>query len=162
MVHGYQITGFHFDVVFKDLENASNVDVQFQSISGLSVDYEMETIKEGGENWFEHVIPTRTKYPDLILKRGIIRPKDSGLTVWCQKAFDNMEFKPINLDVRLLNQEHQPLLLWKVFHAYPKSWKFSDLSAEKGEILIETMELNYNFFRMDEPGGKRMSKDPVR
>lgn len=149
MINGYQITGFHFKVSFNDLEGNTESDIQFQSVSGLNVQYDTESYKEGGENRFEHVVPTRSKYSDLVLKRGIFRPGDSGITQWCKNAFDNMQFKPLNLEVILLDQEHEPLLQWNVVHAYPKNWKLSDLNAEKGEVLIETFELNYNYFIMN-------------
>ena len=158
MVNSYQITNFHFNVTFQGLSDGANTDMQFQSVSGLNVQYDTESFKEGGENRFEHVIPTRAKYSDLVLKRGIFRPNDSGITKWCKKAFDNMEFEPLNLDVALLNQNHEPLLLWKIVHAYPKNWKLADFNAEKGEVLIETFELNYNYFTMIEPNGDRIPK----
>ena len=79
----YPPVGFHFKVEFQDIENRTN-DHQFQSVSGLSVDLETEEIAEGGENRFKHKIPVRTKYPNLVLKRGLLI--DSGLIEWCKKA----------------------------------------------------------------------------
>ena len=34
---------------------------------------------------------------------------------------------------------------------WPKGWKMGELNAEKGEILIETLELNYNRFEFKDP-----------
>lgn len=144
MKRDYQFVGFHFSVSF-GLAGAGE-DIKFQSVSGLNVQLDTESIKEGGENRFEHVIPVRSKSTDLVLKRGLLRTKESGLTKWCQNAFDNLKFEPTDIVVQLLNEEHQPLVIWKVVHAWPKSWKLGDLNADKGEVLIETFELNYNFF----------------
>ena len=41
-------------------------------MSGLSVEYDVEEFKEGGENRFTHKLPVRTKYADLVLKRGML------------------------------------------------------------------------------------------
>ena len=144
MAKDYQFVGFHFSVDF-GLEGSKD-EIMFQSVSGLNVQLDTESIKEGGENRFEHVMPVRSKSSNLVLKRGLYRPKESVVTKWCQNAFDNMVFKPTNLVVTLLNEKHEPLVLWKVIHAWPKNWKLGDLNAEKGEVLIETLELNYNFF----------------
>ena len=57
-----------------------------------------------------------------------------------------MKIEPINLDIVLLNENHEPLMKWKVIHAWPVSWKFGELNAEKSEVLLETLELNYNRF----------------
>lgn len=145
----YQTVGFHFRVIFTGLGNMRKpFDVRFQSVTGLDVQLETENIKEGGENRFEHVVPTRTSYSDLVLKRGLLSPKTkSGLTSWCQRAFDNYDIMPINLEVHLLNESHDVMMKWEVVHAWPKNWKLGELNAERSEVLIETLELNYNYCR---------------
>ncbi len=141
----YQNVGFHFRVRFIGLGDQKEIDIRFQSVTGLDVQIDTETIKEGGENRFEHVLPSRRKYSDLVLKRGLLPPASkSALTMWCKDAFDNFNVKPINLEVYLLNQNHNPMMKWEVNHAWPKNWKLGELNAERGEVLIETLELNYN------------------
>src|SRR5689334_10102889 len=89
----YQTTNFHFRVQFnapagkrakisKTMEKlpSNAFDILFQSVSGLDSTLETETVKEGGENRFEHVIPVRRKYGPLILKRGLLSPTESKLT----------------------------------------------------------------------------------
>ncbi len=143
----YQTVSFHFRVVFGFSERQT-FDVRFQSVTGLDVQMETEAIKEGGENRFEHVVPTRTKYSDLVLKRGLLSPAaKSGLTKWCLDAFDNYNIQPVNLEVHLLNEKHDPIMKWDVVHAWPKNWKLGELNAERSEVLIETLELNYNYCR---------------
>jgi phage tail-like protein len=116
------------------------------------VSYDTEQIKEGGENRFEHVIPTRTKCSPLVLKRGLLKPSDSGLTRWLQKAFNDEEIDTIEtVVVKLLNEEHKPLMLWTINNVWPRSWKMGELNAEQGAVLIETLELNYNRLILSEP-----------
>ncbi len=40
---------------------------------------------------------------------------------------------------------------WEIIHAWPKKWKFGELNAERSEVLVETIEFNYNFFKFVEP-----------
>jgi phage tail-like protein len=104
-----------------------------------------ETIKEGGENRYEHVLPVRAKFAPLVLKRGLI--KDSALlTQWCNNAFFSLDIQPVDLIVSLLNENHEPLITWNVNRAWPKKWSLSDLNAEQNSLAIETFELNYNYF----------------
>lgn len=146
-----QHLNFHFEVSFSGLAKG-HIDSKFQSVSGLDVQMETESIKEGGENRFEHVIPARRKYSDLVLKRGVFAVKDNSvLTKWLKKAFDSGLVRPINLDVLLLDEAHNALMKWKVIHAWPKNWKMGELNAEKGEVLIETLELSYNRFEFVDP-----------
>ncbi len=139
----YQTTNFHFKVEFTLSEE--DVDVRFQSVTGLDSTLDTETVKEGGENRFEHVIPVRRKFGPLVLKRGLLKPADSGLTRWLKKAFDDEEVVPIQtVTIKLLNEEHKPLMLWTINNVWPRSWKMGELNAEQGAILLETLELNYN------------------
>ena len=139
----YPPVGFHFSVEFTGL-TVSESDHQFQSVSGLSVDIETEDVAEGGENRFKHKIPVRTKYPNLVLKRGLL--VDSKVIEWCKDAVENFNFKPIDLMVKLLNEKHEPLLSWNVVHAYPVKWSIADFNAEESKIVIETIELVYNYY----------------
>jgi phage tail-like protein len=142
----YQTVGFHFAVIFQGL-GTEDLDARFQSVSGLDVRWETEEIKEGGENRFTHNVPTRRKYADLTLKRGLLSPSaGSAITAWCLKAFEELKVIPVNLQVCLLDEDHRILMQWNVQHARPKSWKVAELNAERGEVLIETIELSYNSF----------------
>ncbi|MFD2163340.1 phage tail protein [Paradesertivirga mongoliensis] len=141
----YPPVGFHFKVEFVGIGNDN--DIRFQSVAGLTVEYDTESFKEGGENRFEHKLPLRTKYPDLSLKRGMLT--DSKVIKWCLDALQNREFKPAQINVILLNEEHQPLKTWNVYNAWPKKWSVSDLNAQDNSIVIETLELSYNYFTVN-------------
>ena len=145
MAQYYPPVGFHFSVEFTDIEMSKN-DHQFQSVSGLSVDLETEEIAEGGENRFKHKIPVRTKYPNLVLKRGVLL--DSKVIEWCRKALENFEISPTNITVKLLDEKHEPLQTWDVRHAYPIKWSIGDFNAEENKLVIETLELSYNYFKI--------------
>lgn len=140
----YQAVNFHFMVSFKP-DDTGSVDTRFQSVAGLDSTIETETVKEGGENRYEHVIPSRRKYGPLILKRGLLGPEQSAIAKWLKKAFDDEQVEPINtVDISLLNEKHQILMQWTINNVWPMSWKIGELNAERGEVLIETLELNYN------------------
>lgn len=139
----YPPVGFHFKVEFGAI--SPQIDHQFQSVSGLSVDIETEEFAEGGENRFKHKLPVRTKFANLILKRGLVT--DSKLITWCKDAIENFDFSPTDLTIKLLNASHEPLATWSVVHAYPVKWSVSDFNAEQNSVAIETIELAYNYFK---------------
>jgi phage tail-like protein len=145
MANYYPPVGFHFLVEFEGL-GSQEQDHQFQSVSGLSADIETEEIAEGGENRFKHKLPLKTKYPNLTLKRGILI--DSKVINWCRQAIENFSFKPVNLTIKLLNGEHQPLISWNVVHAYPVKWSVEDFNAEESKLVVENFELTYNYFTL--------------
>lgn len=141
--HFYQTVNFHFKVEF--YRGEEGFDMRFQSVTGLDSTLETETVKEGGENRFEHVIPVRRKYGPLVLKRGLLTPGESGITEWLKDAFDHEIVVPIDsINISLLNEKQEPLMYWVASNVWPRSWKIGELNAERGEVLIETLELNYN------------------
>lgn len=162
MARTYPPVSFFFEVIFQGQSpdgtalDKELVETRFQSVTGLSVDLQTEALKEGGENRFEHILPVRTKYSALVLKRGIV--KDSKLIQWCNDALLNFNIQPMDVLVHLLNVDRPdpnqppgdvtPLMSWKVINAWPKKWSLSDFNAEQSAIAIETLELNYSYFEL--------------
>lgn len=141
----YPPTSFYFKVEFSSLGGSSK-DIRFQEVSGLSVDLETEDFKEGGENRFVHKLPVRTKYSELTLKRGLLT--DSKVTKWCRDAIENFQFEPADLNITLLNEKGSPTLMWAVNHAFPTHWSVSDLNSSDSKVAVETLKLNYNYFKV--------------
>jgi len=144
MADKYPPVGFHFSVRFSGLDREEQ-DTHFQSVSGLTVDMDTEEFAEGGENRFKHKFPVKTKYANLVLKRGLM--VGSELISWCRDALENFEFAPKDLTVQLLNEEHEPLMTWNVVHAFPVKWAVDDFNAQESKLVIETLEFSYQYFK---------------
>jgi len=140
----YPPVGFHFKVEF--LGFSSDADTRFTDVSGLSVEMVTEEIAEGGENRFVQKYPTRVKYPELVLKRGLLC--DSGLVEWINNCLD-YQIEPANIDIKLLNEKHLPLITWHVVGAYPTKWSVSDLNASSSNIVVESLQMFYQYFTVD-------------
>lgn len=146
----YPPVGFHFAVFIKnngkDVTKEMAIDSQFLSVSGLSVDIAIEEYAEGGENRFRHKLPLKTTFPNLVLKRGLV--VGSELTNWCRNAIENFEFELKDITVVLLNAAHAPLMTWEVVGAMPVKWSVDEFSATESKIVIESIELSYQYFTM--------------
>lgn len=148
----YPPTGFCFRVSFSGISGMESDEQQrFQDVSGLSFEIETEPLKEGGENRFEYKLPKRVKYPNLVLKRGLITNK--VLTEWIKGAMTGFFwaspipfFKPADILVTLLDEAGQPVAVWNVVQAFPVKWSMSDLKATENAIVVETIELAYQYF----------------
>ncbi len=140
----YPPTGFHFSVAFDGMTQSSQ-DTRFQSVTGLSVSVETEEFREGGENRFKHRLPIATRYDDLELKRGLTT--HSELILWCRDAIEQFEFSPRNVVISLLDETHAPVASWQIVQAIPTAWSMSDLDAQRSEIAVETLRLQYQYFR---------------
>ena len=91
---------FYFNVTFEGL-----IETSFQEVSGLQLEMETETIKEGGENSFSYQVPTRRKHGNLVLKRSLM-PLPHVLETYVVKVLENngsAQIVPVNLTISLLD-----------------------------------------------------------
>ncbi|MBP5455180.1 MAG: phage tail protein [Paludibacteraceae bacterium] len=152
------VPAFHFEVTFLSvalglgglLENAINEDgnigMAFSEVSGISAELQTEEVGEGGNNSFKYRLPKPPKYNNLVLKRAL-STTPSVLIMWANEAIHNFNFYPCTAVVALLNEEHIPVKVWAFNNAYPVKLEVSNLSANKSELVIETLELAYNYSR---------------
>lgn len=142
----YPPVGFHFKVEVQGLP-PSDADTRFSEVSGLSVEMGVEEIAEGGENRFTQKYPLRAKFADLVLKRGLLR--DSQIREWIRQCVEDFRIEPKTVVISLLDEAHQPLLSWNVVGAYPTRWSVSDLNASNNAIVVESMQLAYQYFTVE-------------
>lgn len=140
----YPPVGFYFRLEIDDLPDTES---DFQEVAGLSRSIELQAVKEGGENRFTHQLPLHVKSEPLVLKRGL--KVSSALTDWCKGTIEEFRFTPKNLYLFLLDvtaTKDDPLMAWHIIHAFPTKWEISSFNAMNNEYVIETIQLNYNYF----------------
>ena len=151
MASYYPPCGFYFKVEFIGVSGMSDdTEQRFQEVSGLSVEVEVDELKEGGENRFSYKLPKRAKYPNLILKRGLL--KGSKILDWIKSAQENyfnvidLSFKPADIIITLMDEAGEETAVWNVVQAYPLKIATSDFKASDNSIVVETIELAYQHF----------------
>ncbi|NVO21505.1 MAG: phage tail protein [Bacteroidetes bacterium] len=142
----YPPVGFHFKVEVLGIQANAN-DARFSEVSGLSVEAATEEVAEGGENRFVQKYPGAAKYPEIILRRGLLT--NSGIMDWISKSIQDLDIQPKNVDVTLLNSSHEPLITWHLINAYPTKWSVSDFNATNNAIVVESLQFYYQYFTID-------------
>lgn len=143
----YPPVGFHFSVDVSGFDGS--VDSRFSEVSGLNADISTEEVAEGGQNRFVQKFPVRTKYSELTLKRGLL--KESEMIKWIASCIDDFDIQPRDISIKLLNEEHEPLMSWHIVGAYPIKWSVSDFSATSNSIVVESLQFYYQYFNV-KPG----------
>jgi phage tail-like protein len=143
-------TSFYFSVRFLGI--GTEDDQCFQEVSGLKVELEVEEVKEGGENRFVHKLPKRTKYPNLVLKRGML--VDTTLIAWmesCVSSYfmvvDYFLNSTVDIVIQLKNDAQETVATWNVNGAFPVKWEYSNFKGQENAIVFETIELAYRHFK---------------
>ncbi len=141
----YPPVGCHFQVEVLGLP-PNDSDLRFTEVGGLSAEVVTEEMAEGGENRFIQKYPTRLKYPELTLKRGLLR--HSEVWEWARQCIEDFQIQPKSVDITLLGEQHEPLMTWHVIGAYPTKWSVSDLNAANNAVVIESLQLFYQYFSL--------------
>ena len=84
-------------------------------------------------------MPGLVKYGDITLKRGVTK-KDNEFFAWLSSTKMN---KPTRRDltISLLDEEHAPVMTWKVKNAFPIKIESPGLKSDGNEVAIETLVL---------------------
>lgn len=124
---------FNFFVEVEGLLVAS-----FTECSGLQVETEVQEYAEGGLNDYTHHFRGRTKYPPLILKKGLTL--NNQLWRWHQGVIEG-KVERKNGTIYLLDTTHVPVIWWNFKKAFPAKWTGPELRANSSDVAIESVEL---------------------
>lgn len=84
-------------------------------------------------------MPGLQKFSNVTLKRGTFE-SDNEYYAWLNTVQMN-KIERRDLVISLLNEQHEPVMVWKIKNAFPVKVQSSDLKADGNEVAIETMEL---------------------
>lgn len=144
-VNPFPNLGFNFKV------RINNSDIGFQEVSGLGAEVELEEIEELGNNAHKFRLPKRIKYNNVILKKGLIKEQRSLVTDILEKVFKgtimNESFETFDVTIELMDDANRgkSMFKWELKDAYPVKWEIGTLNAQKSELVIETLELAYQY-----------------
>jgi len=110
----------------------------FSDVSGLEIQVETEDYQEGGNNEYIHKLPKTSKYPNLILKRGL---SDSEVLWKWQLEVRQGQVNRKNVRILLLDSIGQESLSWRCVEAYPVKWTGPEFKGDGSSIAIESLEL---------------------
>jgi len=130
----YPLAVFHFQVEW------GGTNLGFSEVSGLTIENQAIEYRDGLSPEYSVVkMPGMPKFSNITLKRGIV-PADNEFFAWLNTAALN-KIERRDLVISLLNEEHSPVMTWKVKNAFPVKVEGPGLKATGNEVAIESIEL---------------------
>ena len=132
----HPINHYHFSVEW------GGTRIGFMEVSGLDIEIEAVSFRDGSspDDSFRKV-PGLRKYSDITLKRGLVKD-DNEFFEWINtKQIGNIERRDVL--VKLLNEQHAPVVVWKIKNAFPVKYYGPVLAASDGRLAIETLVLTH-------------------
>jgi phage tail-like protein len=130
----YPLPKFHFQVEW------GGANLGFTEVSGLDVETEVIEYRDGASpEYIKTKMPGMQKFTNISLKRGTFQGDNDFYDWWNTVALNTIERRDVTIS--LLNENHEPVVVWKVKNAWPAKVQSTDLKADGNEVAIETVEL---------------------
>jgi phage tail-like protein len=138
----YPLVKFHFQVEW------GGTKIGFTEVSGLDVETEVIEYRHGASPEFSKTkMPGMQKYSNITLKRGSFQSDNEFYQWWNTVKLNKIDRR--DLTISLFNEEHEPLVVWKVKSAWPIKVQPTDLKSDGNEVAIESMELVHEGLTME-------------
>ncbi|HLP10614.1 MAG TPA: phage tail protein [Flavobacteriales bacterium] len=130
----YPIPVFHFIV-----EWGGNR-VGFTEVSGLDREVQAIEYREGNSpNYFVTKMPGMEKFGNLTLKRGVFAG-DNDFVAWLTTVKLNT-IERRDLTISLLNENHEPMMVWKALNCWPCKLTGVSLNSTGNEVAVESIDV---------------------
>jgi len=84
-------------------------------------------------------MPGMQKFSNITMKRGTFQGDNDFYKWWNTVALNTIERR--DLTISLLNEKHEPVVVWKVNRAWPTKVQSTDLKGDGNEVAIESIEV---------------------
>lgn len=129
--------GFNFDVEVNGFEPMA-----FQEVTGLGAEVGVIEYRNGKDR--ERLLrkqPGLKTHTPIVLRRGIVG--DLALWEWFDSVGATNPVDRRSLQIKLLNEDHEPVLSWNIFNAWVSKWTGPSLDATHNAVAIDTIELTH-------------------
>ena len=120
------------------LAMATAPEAGFNECTGLEMTLDIEEYESGGVNGTVLKFPTRVKWNNITLKRGLAR----GTTLWTW-FFGFVEGRGRRRDglIVLNNASHQPHAAWAFKRGLPVKYTGPSMNATESSVAVESIEI---------------------
>ncbi|HEX2914631.1 MAG TPA: phage tail protein [Chloroflexia bacterium] len=123
------------------------LEASFLECSGMQVQTEVFEYKEGGLNSHSHKLPVRTTFSNITLKRGFT--SSNKFWSWYKQTVEGqVARKDISIILYSTQEPGVQSRRWEVSKAYPVKWGGLQFNSKSGELLVESIELAYDSFKL--------------
>jgi phage tail-like protein len=130
----YPLPKFHFQVEW------GGANLGFTEVSGLDVQTDPIEYRDGlSPEYVKTKMPGMQKFSNITLKRGTFAGDNDFYDWWNTVALNTITRR--NVTISLLNEKHQPVVVWKIKNAWPIKVQSTDLKGDGNEVAIESIEL---------------------
>lgn len=135
-MEAYPLMSFHYRV-----EGADST-AGFSEASGFNFNTEVATYAHGNQPAPTDLkIPGRQTWDAITLKKGVFAADNELYEWWNTVGIGTIERR--DLTISLLNESHDPIIVWRIKNAWPSKLTGVSLNASGNEVAVEQLELQH-------------------
>jgi phage tail-like protein len=137
----YPIPVFHFQVEW------GGTKIEFSEVSGMNIETQVIEYRHGFAPEHTMKMPGIQKNGNITMKRGLFKGDSEYYKWWSDVNLNTITRR--DLIISLLDENHDPLVTWKVMQAWPTKVENPTLKADGNEVAIESIELVHEGITME-------------
>ena len=134
MPEQYPLPVFHFTVEW------GGDRIGFSEVSGLTQEVQAIEYRDGSLPEYSSLkMPGLKKYSNVTLKRGVVKGDNDFFQWLVTVKLNTVQRRDIVISLR--NEEHDPVMVWKIHNAFPVKVEGPGLKASGNEVAVESIEI---------------------
>jgi len=123
----------------------------FTGCSGLSIEFDVTTFKEGnGKKVVERKRAGKPKYSEVVLKRGFTT--NTAVRDWFKEVVDAQKPTPYKTaSIVLYDREQTETARFNLEACWPSKMSVSDLSSGSDDVMVEELTIQHEFLDWVKP-----------
>ncbi|WP_428667714.1 phage tail protein [Runella sp.] len=135
MAQEYPLPRFHFQVDW------GGAKISFTEVTGLDIQTEVIEYRHSDSKDFNKIkMPGLRKFSNILMKRGKFQGDDDFYN-WYNEISNERANNRRDVVIRLLNEKHEPVAVWKATRCFPTKITAPDLKSDANEVAIESIEI---------------------
>ena len=119
---------------------------RFNEVQGLKSISSYQSIREGGNNFFEKSLVNPNKFEDLVIKKGFYST-GSEFYKWMRELHvKTKNIQRVDMQLVMLNDKYDEVGRFSIYKAFPVEYEGPGFNSTAKDITFESIKIHYDFF----------------
>jgi len=122
--------------------------VRFKEAGGMKMTTQVTTIREGGNNHYEHAMIEGQAFEPLTIKKGFYGQRTEFFQ-WMAELHSQKAHVRKDMALVVLNDKGHEICRFNFYNAFIMEYSGPDFNAQAKEIAFESIKIHYDYFEIE-------------
>jgi len=119
---------------------------RFNEVQGLKSISSYQSIREGGNNFFEKSLVNPNKFEDLVIKKGFYSTGSEFFKWMRELHVKTKNIQRVDIQLVMLNDKYDEVGRFSIYKAFPVEYEGPGFNSTAKDITFESIKIHYDFF----------------